>query len=483
MRKIINFTFAAFVVAFIFATCKPQEFDDFHLESDSDYSIGEDMITFIMIPSSTNLWTYDYAITIDMDPTKHPYLYEIRFGDGTNVVKNLSGTHKYIVYAGTYVAEITVYTPNGVITKKSVSITFTNDNPEVYQDDPASPQFALTGGKANTAGKEWRMKSGSGLGPIDGKEIWWNLNNEPALFDDDVFIFQPNGVEQNGKYAYSNNGSTFMNESLASLFPDSDPTGSFVTYHYTPPTDATWSIESRNDKYLLIINKGFIGYPVTVNDLNLTEYEILSFSPSEIRLKYYSPDGNAWFFNLASEVPSNPLTGDGSKVWVIDGYNKHTTEVATATGLNIKGFMGLGPLNSYGQEWWSAGAGDKSFETAQWTLYDWKIEFSSPATLKITTAGAGYGRKSFNGQPFTATSLDGDDMTFPFDGGNYTYSIKDGDNKYQILTLSGNAFMGYYCGTQDYEILYLSDEAMALCVHNTTEGQDWVFVYTVDGKQ
>lgn len=40
--------------------------------------------------------------------------------------------------------------------------------------------------------------------------------------------------------------------------------------------------------------------------------------------------------------------------------------------------------------------------------------------------------------------------------------------------------MGYYCGTQDYEIIYQTDKVMALRVDNQVEGQDWVFVYCLE---
>lgn len=37
--------------------------------------------------------------------------------------------------------------------------------------------------------------------------------------------------------------------------------------------------------------------------------------------------------------------------------------------------------------------------------------------------------------------------------------------------------MGYYCGSQEYEIIYQTDKVMALRVNNTLENSDWIFVY------
>ena len=115
-------------------------------------------------------------------------------------------------------------------------------------------------------------------------------------------------------------------------------------------------------------------------------------------------------------------------------------------------------------------------------MYDFKFTFiQDGARLIIETAGEGYGRKasaaSIGG--FNVTSIDGDDAIFPYEGGSYTFSI-DESGQYPVLTLSGNAFMGYYCGTQDYEIIYQTDKVMALRVDNQVEGQDWVFVYCLE---
>jgi len=64
----------------------------------------------------------------------------------------------------------------------------------------------------------------------------------------------------------------------------------------------------------------------------------------------------------------------------------------------------------------------------------------------------------------------------PYSGGNYNFSLNE-SGQYPTITLTGNAFMGYYCGSQTYEIIYQTDKVMALRVDNTAEGQDWVFVY------
>jgi len=176
-------------------------------------------------------------------------------------------------------------------------------------------------------------------------------------------------------------------------------------------------------------------------------------------------------FRMLTGGPSNA----NGRTWVLDRYNRYSSDIAKSTGRDIRGHMGLGPSGGYSQSWWGAGANEKS----NWKLYDMKFNFSqaSGLSLKITTLGEGYGRVGCaNVGGFTITSSSGDDAIFNYAGGNYSYSVNDAGT-YPTLTLTGNAFMGYYCGTQDYNIIFLSNEAMALRVLNSTEGQDWVFVY------
>ncbi|MDR2824182.1 MAG: hypothetical protein LBB41_03160 [Prevotellaceae bacterium] len=475
MKNIKFFSLITIIIALALAACAPQEFDKYSLGDGTNFT--EDQVIFTLTQDADQ-WTYSYTATVNINS---PHAALIDFGDGKGSTKQLTGTYEYIVEAGTYTAKLYVYNPNGQILEKSFAVTITETNPKFYQDDPASVQYALTGGRDNVEGKVWTLRQGAtGLGPATGTwGEWWQIDS-PNLFDDE-FTFKPNSVQPNGAFIYDNKGATFCNESLAALFPDGDPAGSFVTVNYTPPTDAAWTVETRDGKNYLKLAKGFIGYPVQPADLDATEYEVVEYSPVEIKLKYYSPDGNAWFFFLGSEVEENPLYGITGKAWKIDGYNTKAAEIAAATGLRVSGFMGLG--GSYSQEWWGAGAGDKSYETTEtaghaWTLYDWRFTFTaSGIDITVGSTGEGYGRKAYDGNPFTSTGIDGDDMYFVYGGGSYTYTRDNSATPYPKLTISGDGFMGYYTGTNEYEILYLADDAMCLLSHNAVEGHDWIFVY------
>jgi len=208
-----------------------------------------------------------------------------------------------------------------------------------------------------------------------------------------------------------------------------------------------------------------------------------------VTLSIYFPDGSVAKKSVVVNFADNDyslvdtpayrnLTGgaddtDG-KTWVFDQYNNFAAEVAAATGFAFSGHMGLGPINSFGQSWWGAAANDK----ASWSLYAHKFTFiQNGVQLIIENEGEGYGRKAVSAAAgFNVTGTSGDDAFFPYAGGNYTFSI-DESGTYPKLTLSGNAFMGYYCGHQEYEIVYQTEDVMALVVHNQVEQQDWCFVF------
>jgi len=256
-----------------------------------------------------------------------------------------------------------------------------------------------------------------------------------------------------------------------------------------------------SDNVIIFKNTSNVNFPVNAvwdlgNGSTARGNEVRGTYPMKgdytVTLTLYAPDGSSASksevihiedddFGLISTPAYVNLTGgiedpDG-KTWVFDQYNNYVKEVAQATGFDIKGHIGLGPQNSYSQEWWGAGPNEKS----AWKMYDFKFTFiQDGARLIIETAGEGYGRKALAASGgFTVTGSSGEDVFFPYEGGSYTFSI-DESGQYPVLTLSGNAFMGYYCGTQDYEIIYQTDKVMALRADNQVEEQDWIFVYCLE---
>jgi hypothetical protein len=482
MKNLVKYALSIAAFAFLVTACSET------YELGEGYHFTDDQIS-LSVTQGADKWTYNVVATININKEVTPYYAEIRYGDG-QITKEYTTTHEYVNAEPTsYEVQLLVYNPNGEVITKKHTVNIDELNPRSVTDDPASVQFALTGGKDNTAGKLWRIDpTGTKMvNPANHGEVWWDFGPTASLADDE-FTFTPNSNKPNGGFAYDNKGGTFCNESLAGLFADGDPAGSFTTVNYTQPAGATWEIVVEDGLNYLVIKKGFLGYPIAPEDLTEAKYEVISYTPSKIVCIYHT--GVDWMFTLVTEVAEDPLTGTGTKVWKIDGYNQVLAEVVAATGLNLKGFMGLGPANSYSMEWWGAAAGDKSPESTlaangyAWQLYSWTFAFGSDMKLTITPGSdnIGFGRKAYDGQTFTSTIIEGDDMLFPYSGGTYSYTKGPAPtganaNVTGVITIGGDGFMGYYTGTQDYEIVYLSKTALCLRTYNTVEAHDWLFIY------
>ena len=289
MKKLTNFLFIAIVAVLLLTACAPN--DDHELGA---FNITQDSFTFSLTPGSDE-FTFNYAVTFSSTPTC-AYKIVINLGDDSEpIVGSLSGTHEYIGFSGDYTATCVITLPTTSIFEKSTTITLANNN---IRDDVNSIQYALTGGMDNLEGKTWKVGSWTAMrSPAERNNVWWDFKNAAVMNDE--FTFVPDLINTYGGFRYDNHGDTHMNESLGNEFPDGTTEGSFVTTHYTPATDATWAVSNRDGKTILTINKGFIAYATSVAELQMTEYEVLSFSTTQIRLANLI--SNSWCYELVFE--------------------------------------------------------------------------------------------------------------------------------------------------------------------------------------
>ncbi|HOK36511.1 MAG TPA: PKD domain-containing protein [Paludibacteraceae bacterium] len=296
-----------------------------------------------------------------------------------------------------------------------------------------------------------------------------------------IFMFAACSPQEDEKYSLGELGTITADVISFSQTP-SDTSNNVIiftnTSNLTFPVTAVWDLGNGstargNTATGIYPMKG--DYTVT-----LTLYAADGSSASKSEVIHIENDD----FGLINTPVYVKLTGgihdsDG-KTWVFDQYNNFAKEVEEATGFYVKGHMGLAKLNTYSQEWWHAQPNEKK----DWKLYDFKFTFIQDGLqLRIQNAGKGYGRSALQSditsKGFDIIQVADPDIIFSYDGGDYTFSI-DESGQYPKLTLSGNAFMGYYCGTQEYEIIYQTDSVMALRVAEPAENLDWIFVYCLE---
>lgn len=292
-----------------------------------------------------------------------------------------------------------------------------------------------------------------------------------------VLLFAACSPQEDAKYTLGDM-SPVTDDQVSFTITPTTTSANIVTVANTTPAKGVYSVQWKlADNTTQKANSIVLTYPQKGDyAITLTIFNPDGTTASKTQTIHIAADD----FSLISTPAYVNLTGGAAnasgKTWVFDQYNNFAAEVKAATGLAISGHLGLGPEGSYNQSWWGAGANEK----ASWKMYDFKFTFiQNGVQFKIVNSGEGYGRvKSMATGGFTMTGSNGDDAFFTYNGGNYNFIINE-SGKYPQLKLSGNSFMGYYCGTQNYDIIYETDKVMALRVDNAIEGQDWVFVYCI----
>jgi PKD repeat protein len=152
------------------------------------------------------------------------------------------------------------------------------------------------------------------------------------------------------------------------------------------------------------------------------------------------------------------INGPGYKTWVID---------STATG-----HLGVGPdpISPLGNtpEYWSAGALDK----AGAGLYGDKYVFHlNGFKFDMINNGDVYVHNSLAAN-FPGSFLNLGDFTAPYaDQMNESWTLLE--NADTTITISNNAFMGFYSGVNTYKILDITDSTLSLQYKHHAGGLHW----------
>lgn len=152
------------------------------------------------------------------------------------------------------------------------------------------------------------------------------------------------------------------------------------------------------------------------------------------------------------------VNGPGFKTWVID---------STADG-----HMGVGPdpISALGNipEWWSAGPLDKTGAG----LYDDKYVFHlNGFKFDMINNGDVYVHNSLAAN-FPGSFQNLGDFTAPYnDIMNESWTLVEGADT--TITISNNAFIGFYTGVHTYKILEITDSTLSLQYKHHAGGLNW----------
>lgn len=290
MKNIVKSGILALLTAVAMTACKPQEDSDKGLP---EVIAAEDIRVEIKEePSDPNLFHFKLLTPKCIGVFKAPQI-------GIN--KTSSEFTQRVLWEGTYDITVNVMNPGGMSDTATFAFTVSQTDPTVCENETFS---LLTGGCDAEGGKVWRIDGslsghiGCGEETATSNNWWapgpWELDQE--LYDDDLIFF----LNSSQTVMLDNKGASSMNESTASLFPDGDPNGSFVTTHYTPSTEASWSVETKDNERWLILNQTFPAYAVNPNAMESGRYKIQELTETHMHLVYL-PGDISWHYLLTSE--------------------------------------------------------------------------------------------------------------------------------------------------------------------------------------
>ena len=290
MKNNIKTIVIALVVGLGFATCDPQE--------ESHKSLGN-----VVNPSDIKV-----EVTVPDSGKPNNFLIKVTTPNCVGIIRCAelglnqvaSEINQYIPWAGNYNLEVSVYNKAGISDAVTVPISVGSTDPAICDNELYR---LLTGGCSSPNGKTWRIKGETGGHVGCGEEgssynNWWNpgpweLNS--ALYDDDLTFF----LNAAQRCVLDNKGASFMNESTASLFPDGDSSGSFVTTNFTPSSNSSWGISNSGGSDWLTLTGAFPGYAVNTAAISSGRYKIVSITETDMHIVFL-PGGISWHYYLTS---------------------------------------------------------------------------------------------------------------------------------------------------------------------------------------
>ncbi len=177
------------------------------------------------------------------------------------------------------------------------------------------------------------------------------------------------------------------------------------------------------------------------------------------------------FSSFSDDTTKQLLTGGSSKTWYI------------AKGL--PGHLGLGPMDSYNQDWYSAAPFEKDE-----CFYNDQLTFSLDANQDIVYNLNNQGETFFNTAFLSVGGGSGDaDACLPFDtSGNRFVTLAAAnpgapETTGTQLMIGNGGFMGYYVGQSNYEVLEITEDYMYVRFQMTPPGDTniaWYMKFTTD---
>ncbi len=181
-------------------------------------------------------------------------------------------------------------------------------------------------------------------------------------------------------------------------------------------------------------------------------------SKSSTQVVSISQDDLSLLNNPIFNMLTGGTSGPGYKTWYVDSLS--------AAHLGV----GPDPVSALGNvpEWWAAGAAEK----VGCGLYDDRYTFKlNGFKMDMVTNGNVYVHNTISGS-FPGSYMNLGDYTAPFNNLiDQSWTVTEGTDT--TLSLSNNAFVGFYTGVNTYKILSYTDSTLYLQYGHHAGGLNW----------
>ncbi|MCH2451060.1 MAG: PKD domain-containing protein [Gracilimonas sp.] len=251
---------------------------------------------------------------------------------------------------------------------------------------------------------------------------------------------------------------------------DPAPTSDNVTFEFEPDGDNANVIHFTNtsESFKAIWNLG--NGQTAEGDKVIGEYPLKG--EYTVTLTIFTASGQAMNTTTITIDETNPLMLDDPNLNMLTGGAGNLDGKTWVIDSTQAAHMGVGPTTSYFPEWWAAPPEAKTGSGLYNDRYTFKLD---GFTYEMETNGDVFLNAAYDDE-FENTTIppDGADLMAPWTApDDQTFNlIEEGDGDL-FLKVSDPAFIGFYAGTQTYQVLELTENLLSIRYEDPRNGIVW----------
>lgn len=258
---------------------------------------------------------------------------------------------------------------------------------------------------------------------------------------------------------------------------DPAPTSESVTFEMEPTADNANVIQFTNtsESFRAVWDLG--NGQTKEGDEVIGEYPVQG--EYVVTLTIFTPSGQAMNTDTVTIAETNPAMLDDPNLNMLTGGFDNTGGKTWVVDSTQAGHFGVGPGDGNWPEYFAATPEQKTGTG----LYNDRYTFALDGfSFDMETNGDVFINDSHPDAFANATAAPGGDLMAPWEApDNQTFTLTEGENGNLRLTVSDPTFIGFYNGSNTYEVIELTENSMTLKVVDPVEGLAWYHTLIPEG--